>query len=60
MKKIKLELTVEEFNAITNALADKPFKQVFRTIENIHRQAEEQAIKAEVEADNKKEEVKDE
>lgn len=42
MKKLKLDLTIDEVNLILKALGDLPFSQVFELIGKINEQASEQ------------------
>ena len=39
---IKLDLTIEEANLVLAALGRLPYDQVFKIVENIQRQAQEQ------------------
>lgn len=39
---VKLELTLEEVNAILFALSERPYKEVFKLIEKVQRQGNEQ------------------
>lgn len=42
MKEITLKLTVDETNAVLNALGDMPFAQVHQLIQHIQQQASQQ------------------